>query len=100
MCYSFGKENAMSENRKLKVYETSDKNYIPIPTIVLKGKWLGKYGFDMNTLISVNCQDRKIIIEPRDPDPVVVDETIDEFLKTLSKKKLKSLKRTLQDSQI
>ena len=90
----------MSEKRKLKVYETSGKNYIPTPTIILKGKWLGKYGFDMNTLISVNCENGKIIIEPRDPDPIAVDEAIDGFLKTLSKKKLKSLKRTLQNSQI
>ena len=90
----------MSEKRKLKVYESSDKNYIPTPTIILKGKWLGKYGFDMNTLISVNCEERRITIEPRDPDPIVVDEAIDGFLKSLSKKKLRSLKRTLQNSQI
>ena len=90
----------MDEKRKLKVYETSDKNYIPTPTIILKGKWLGKYGFDMNTLISVNCEDRKITIEPRDPDPVVVDENIDNFLKSLSKKEMRSLKRTLQSRQI
>jgi hypothetical protein len=90
----------MSEKRKLKVYESSDKNYIPTPTIILKGKWLGKYGFDMNTLISVNCEERRITIEPRDPDPIVVDEAIDGFLKSLSKKELRSLKRTLQSSKI
>ncbi len=90
----------MSENRKLKVYETSDKNYIPTPTIVLKGKWLGKYGFDMNTLISVHCEERRIIIEPRDPDPIIMDETINGFLESLSKKKLRSLKKTLQNSKI
>lgn len=88
----------MSENRKLKVYETSDKNYIPTPTIILKGKWLVKYGFDINTLITVNCEDKRITIEPRDPDPIVVNEAIDGFLKTLSKKELRSLKRTLQSS--
>ena len=88
------------EKRKIKVYESSDKNYIPTPTIILKGKWLGKYGFDMNMLISVNCEERRITIEPRDPDPIVVDEAIDGFLKSLSKKELRSLKRTLQSGQI
>ncbi len=90
----------MDEKRKLKVYETSDKNNIPTPTIILKGKWLGKYGFDMNTLISVNCENRKITIEPRDPDPIIMNESIDGFLKSLSKKELRSLKRTLQNRNI
>lgn len=90
----------MNEKRKLKVYETNDKNYIPTPTIILKGKWLEKYGFDMNTLISVNCEEKRITIEPRDPDPIMVDETMDGFLKSLSKKKLRSLKSTIQSNRI
>ena len=89
----------MSEKKKLKVYSTSDKNYIPIPAIILKGKWLGKYGFEMNTLISVNCEDGRITIQPRNPDPMVVDETVDSILKSLSKKELRSLKKSLQSSQ-
>ena len=88
----------MSEKRKLKVHSASDKNYIPTPAIILKGKWLGKYGFEMNTPISVNCEDGRITIEPRNPDPMVVDETVDNFLKSLSKKEIRSLKRTLQSS--
>ena len=90
----------MSEIRKLKVYETSGRNYIPTPTIILKGKWLGEYGFDMNTLISVDCEDGKIVIKPREPDPIAVNESIDEFLKTLSQKELRSLKRTIQNRHI
>ena len=45
----------MAERRKLKVYDTSGKNYVPTPTIILKGQWLKQYGFDKHTLIQVSC---------------------------------------------
>ena len=44
----------MAERRKLKVYDTSGKNYVPTPTIILKGQWLKQYGFDKHTLIQVD----------------------------------------------
>ena len=69
----------MGERRNLKVYETSDKKYIPTPTIILKGKWLKRYGFDNNKLVSVDCDNGRIVIEPREPDPVVIDSVIDGF---------------------
>ena len=44
----------MAERRKLKVYNTSGKNYVPTPTIILKGQWLKQYGFDKHTPIQVS----------------------------------------------
>ncbi|XVG96509.1 hypothetical protein ACGCUP_04620 [Eubacteriales bacterium KG125] len=32
-------------NRTLKVYEMSGKRYNDMPTIMMKGKWLEKFGF-------------------------------------------------------
>ena len=53
----------MAERRKLKVYNTSGKNYAPTPTIILKGQWLKQYGFDQHTPIQVSCEEGKLIIE-------------------------------------
>ena len=81
----------MADQRKLKVYDTNDKNYVSTPTIILKGKWLRQYGFEMNMPISVICDRGKLIIEPRGPDPEMKDEAIEGFISSLSKKRLKNL---------
>lgn len=48
--------------RELKVYESSGKNYKPIPQIRLQGGWLSALGFDIGTPINVECEDGKLII--------------------------------------
>ncbi len=48
--------------RKLKVCAQSGYRYEAVPAIRLKGKWLQEYGFDLNTHISVNCEEGKLII--------------------------------------
>lgn len=52
--------------RKLTVCESSGYNYKPTSTIVLKGKWLEKYGFTAGTKVEVQCQDGRLIIVPRE----------------------------------
>lgn len=89
----------MADRRKLKVYEANDKNYVSIPAIILKGKWLKQYDFDMNMPISVICDKGKLIIEPRGPDPELKDEGIERFISSLSKKRLKVLEKRLHDNQ-
>ena len=86
----------MNEKRKLKVYESSDNKYVPVPSIILKGKWLCKYGFNINTLISVECDNERIVIEPRKPDNEG-NEYIVKFIGGLSKQELKSLERILRN---
>ena len=87
----------MPERRKLKVYDTSGKNYVPTPTIILKGQWLKQYGFDKHTPIQVSCEEGKLIIEPREPDPEPKDESIENFISSLSGKQLRVLERSLQN---
>ncbi len=86
----------MADRRKLKVYDTNGKNYASTPTIILKGKWLKQYGFDMNTPIMVSCENGRLTIEPREPDPEPKDESIENFISSLSGKQLRVLEKSLQ----
>lgn len=57
----------MSDIRKLKVYYQSAGDS-SVPTILLNGKWLEKYGFTTGTYIAVECENEKLTIVPREPD--------------------------------
>lgn len=48
--------------RKLKVNATSGYRYQETPTITLKGKYLSNYGFTVDTHVSVQLTQNKIII--------------------------------------
>ena len=54
------------EVRKIKVYEQSGRNYKPMPTIMLKGLWLEELGFGAGTLLTVRCEEGKLVIVPRE----------------------------------
>lgn len=55
------------KNRHLKVYgQSNGYNYQDVPTIVLKGKWLEKSGFDIGTNLLVECEEGKLIIRAVD----------------------------------
>ena len=49
-------------DRRLKVYEGSDKNYKPISQIRLQGKWLEELGFEPGTPFVVNCESGKLTL--------------------------------------
>ena len=84
----------MADIRKLKVYEAWGRNYRPVPEIILKGDWLKQYGFTEDTPIHVHCEDGKLTITPRDPDPV--PDKIGNILSSLSEKERRILERSLQ----
>lgn len=48
--------------RHVKVYETSGYKYKSTPTIILKGEWLRRIGFDINEKVEVVCEDGKLAI--------------------------------------
>ena len=48
--------------RKLKVYNQGQGNKWNIPTIILKGDWLEKLGFECGDIIEVKCENCKLII--------------------------------------
>ena len=86
----------MSETRKLKVtYRSSHDKYVP--AIILQGKWLEQYGFSTGTFISVECEDCKLIITPREPEPGEEKGSIEDRVAALSKSQRKKLSTALDD---
>ena len=61
---------AFKKFRKMKVYNVSGYNYKDTPTIILKGDWLKETGFDIGSLIQVECENGKLIITPREEEAV------------------------------
>lgn len=53
---------AYKEYRDMKVCEQSGYRYKPTPTITLKGNWLQELGFEIDTPITVKCEDGRLII--------------------------------------
>lgn len=53
---------ASKKNRKMKVYGTSGYKYKNIPTIILKGIWLEKSGFEIGEEIEVKCEKDRLLI--------------------------------------
>lgn len=90
----------ISTTRKVKVYERSqvrEHGYKYVPNISLQGDWLKQYGFDAGTLISVQCEDGKLTIVPREqdpPDPKV--QNIMDQIEALSTKDIRVLERSLE----
>lgn len=83
----------MSDIRKLKVYYQSAGDS-SVPTILLNGKWLEKYGFTTGTYIAVECENEKLTIVPREPDK---KPSLEERIESLSKAQQKKLSKVLDE---
>lgn len=59
---------AFKKFRKMKVYSSSGYNYKNTPSIILKGDWLKESGFEIGSLIQVECEDGKLIITQREEE--------------------------------
>ena len=53
---------ASKKNRKMKVYGTSGYKYKNTPTIILKGIWLEKSGFEIGEEIEVKSEKDRLLI--------------------------------------
>ena len=69
----------MAKKRSVKVYGQSGYKYRETPTIMLKGMWLKKAGFDIGDYISVACEDGKVIIT-QDAERAAVKATETELM--------------------
>ena len=54
----------MAKKRSIKVISQSGHNYKATPTIMLKGQWLKKLGFDIGDYVSITCENGKLVITP------------------------------------
>lgn len=52
-----------SKKRKIKVYAQSQNKKVNVPTIILKGDWLKKYGFNCNDNLELICENSSILIK-------------------------------------
>ena len=57
---------ALKKIRNMKVYNVRRyEDYKDTPTIIMKGEWLKEAGFDIGSLIQVECTEGKLVITPR-----------------------------------
>ena len=57
---------AFKKIRNMKVYNIRRyEDYKDTPTIIMKGEWLKEAGFDIGSLIQVECENGKLVITPR-----------------------------------
>ena len=80
--------------RKLKVYYSSGSND-EVPTIILKGKWLEKAGFNIGDYVEVECSGDKITLTKTTPPEN--KETLNEELMKLTKKQREELLRMIKE---
>ena len=58
---------AFKKIRNMKVYNVRRyEDYKDTPTIIMKGEWLKEAGFDIGSLIQVECTEGKLVITPRE----------------------------------
>lgn len=81
--------------RNLKVIEQSGYRYQATPTVMLKGKWLSEFGFDIGTHVKVECEDGRLIITKEEArDEIVQMKGVSQ--NTVSKK-LRRIKKQLTE---
>ena len=75
-------------NRKLKIYEQSmgGGNYTPVPTILLKGKWLEQSGFKPGEYVEVVVEGDKITLSKITPLEIKEKFSLEEKVRMLDKK--------------
>lgn len=79
------------KNRSMKVHSQSGRNYKATPTIILKGQWLQKMGFEIGDF-SVSCENGKLIITP-DMEKAAMEQAEAEFIKKEMKKLQKKFRK-------
>lgn len=79
--------------RNLKIYNQSmgGGNYISVPTILLKGKWLEEAGFNMGEYLAVEIEGDRIILSKTTPPEKPKRLSIEEKINELYQKQLKEL---------
>ena len=82
--------------RKLKIYYSSGSNE-EVPTIILKGKWLEKNGFNIGDYVEVECIGDKITLTKATPPEN--KEKLNEELMKLTKKQREELLRMIKEKK-
>lgn len=80
-------------SRKLKVYEQSMSggSYTPVPTIILKGKWLKEAGFKSGEYVEVVCDGDKITLSKTTPPESSLKKSLEDKINDLSPNQRKKI---------
>ena len=81
----------MAKKRSIKVISQSGHNYKATPTIMLKGQWLKKLGFDIGDYVSITCENGKLVITP-DAERAAIAEAEADFME----REIESLKKKFE----
>lgn len=83
--------------RKLKIYEQSmgGGNYTPVPTILLKGKWLEQSGFKSGEYVEVKVNDDEITLRKTTPPETKEKVSLEEKVRMLDKKQRAKLENLI-----
>ncbi len=82
--------------RKLKVYYSSGSTE-EVPTIILKGKWLEKAGFNIGDYVEVKCNGDTITLTKTEPPKN--KETLMDRLNKLTKKQREELLCMIEEKE-
>lgn len=84
--------------RTLKIYAQSmgGGNYTPVPTILLKGKWLEEAGFSTGGYVEVVCEGDKITLTKTTPPKPEKAESLEEQVKNLTDEQKIKLQKMLK----
>ena len=85
----------MAKKRGVKVYRQNGYKYRETPTIMLKGFWFKKAGFDIVDYISVTCEDGKLIIT-QDAERTAVKVAEEEF----KEREMKALQKRYEAEKV
>lgn len=66
------------DKRALKVYKQFGYHDKPTPALMLKGAWLEEWGFTANMPVTVQCEEGKLIITPREEESYI--DTFEELM--------------------
>ena len=84
-------------SRKHKIYEHSmgGGNYTPVPTILLKGKWLEQSGFKPGEYVEVVVEGDKITLSKTTPPEIKEKVSLEEKVRRLDKKQRAKLENLI-----
>lgn len=82
-------------NRRLKVgYVRRPPLYVKIPAIIMKGLWLEKAGFVLDTEVKVRIMEGCIVLTAKPPEPIV-DAEFEEMVRKIAKLSAKKQKQVM-----
>ena len=85
--------------RVLKIYEQSmgGGSYTPVPTLLLKGKWLEECGFKAGEYVEVNVEGDSINIVKTNPPEKATKQNLHEKIDSMTAEQKRKLEKFIEE---